>query len=123
MSIGQRVKELRGHLTLAEFAEPLGVSTSSIHAIEIGKSKPSYDVAFKICELYECSLDWLLRGIGTKNGASPSKIEETDVITIKKDKYISLLEELNETKTELLKKEQERSNTTNTPNKESITKA
>lgn len=120
MSVGQRVEKLRDKLSQKEFGVYFGITSSNISSIEKGKTNLTTDLAIRICEKFNCSLDWLLRGVGSKDGTITPKIEESDVITIKKDKYISLLEELNETKTELLKREQERSNTTN---KESITKA
>lgn len=91
MPINQRIKELRGKMTLKEFVEPLGVSMAAISSIENGRSNLSLDLAEKICEVYGCSMDWLVRGIGTKNGET-AKVEEpkADYITISKDELIQL---------------------------------
>lgn len=91
MSIGERLRELRGRRTLKEFSEPLGVSATAISNIENNRSEPSNDLTIKICDLYGCTMDWLIRGVGTKEG-SPAKAQEppSDYVTISKDELIQL---------------------------------
>ncbi|MGX5854548.1 helix-turn-helix transcriptional regulator [Dyadobacter jiangsuensis] len=60
---GGRFRDLRGRKSLADFATSLGVTPQQISRIENGQSKPSLDLAEKVCEIYNVSLDWLLRGI------------------------------------------------------------
>lgn len=74
MLVNQRLKQLRGKLTQGEFVAPLGVSIAAISNIEHGKSKMSIDLAKKICEVYGCTMDWLVRGIGTMD-LQPTKAE------------------------------------------------
>ena len=39
--------------TIENVARQIGVTKQSVHKIEIGKNKPSYDVLLKICKLYK----------------------------------------------------------------------
>lgn len=58
-NVKDRLKELRGELTQAAFAEKFGVVAVTISQIENGKQNPSWDLAIRICEAYNCSMDWL----------------------------------------------------------------
>jgi transcriptional regulator with XRE-family HTH domain len=109
MSVGTRVRELRDRRTLADFANPLGVSGSQISAIENGKSNMSFELAEKICDVYKCTMDWLIRGVGSKDGSVP-KVEEPkgDYISISKDELLALYRQANkvqEQENEALKKQ------------------
>ena len=75
MTVSQRLKELRGEKSLQEFVEPLGITAAAISNVEHGRSKLSIDLAEKICEVYKCSMDWLIRGIGQKEN-SPTQTQE-----------------------------------------------
>ncbi|TDB64375.1 helix-turn-helix domain-containing protein [Arundinibacter roseus] len=63
MSISKRIRQLRGEKNLTEFGAELGVSGQQISKIETGNSTPSVDLAMKICEKYNVSMDWLFRGV------------------------------------------------------------
>ncbi|MCA0231574.1 MAG: helix-turn-helix domain-containing protein [Bacteroidetes bacterium] len=91
MTVGERLRQVRGSKSLEEFCNPLSVKGGNISSIENGRSKMSIDLAIEISEVYRVSLDWLLKGIGTKNG-EPEKVEEpqADYITISKDELIQL---------------------------------
>ncbi|NBB18810.1 helix-turn-helix domain-containing protein [Runella sp. CRIBMP] len=91
-TIGDRVRSLRGRKTLAEFAENLGVGGSQISAIETGRSKMSFELAERICDLYNCTMDWLIRGVGTREVSAEPKVQEADneFIKIRKDDLILL---------------------------------
>ena len=41
----------------AQLAEALGVSRQTINAIETGKYDPSLPLAFKMAELFDCSIE------------------------------------------------------------------
>lgn len=58
-TVKDRLKELRGELTQAAFAEKVGVVAVTISQIEKGKQNPSWDLALRICEEFNCSMDWL----------------------------------------------------------------
>lgn len=91
-TIGDRVRSLRGRKTLAEFAENLGVGGSQISAIETGRSKMSFELAERICDIYNCTMDWLIRGVGTREVFAEPKVQEADneFIKIRKDDLILL---------------------------------
>lgn len=98
MTVGQRLREVRGTKTLNEFSEKLGVKASNISNIENGRSLMSVDLAIKISELYNVSLDWLLRGTGTRDGAPPQASDpkvDNNYITISKDELLDLYKRLN----------------------------
>lgn len=106
MSVGQRLKELRGGMSQIDFAKQFGVTSSTISGIEAGKSIPSVELATRICEMYNCSLDWLLRGIGEKETAKVQPVTpalDIDLMT----KYLKVLEENSELQ-KRLNKEQEK---------------
>lgn len=104
MSISERVRELRGNKTLEEFATPLGVTASNVSAIEKGRLKLSMDLAIKISETYNCSMDWLTKGIGEKSiGNAP--VSDSTVREIEQ-KYVKALEEIISLKDQLLEKKE-----------------
>ncbi len=52
-------------MTSAQFAEKIGISSSSLSHILGGRNNPSLDVVTKIYKAYDCiSLNWLLFGEG-----------------------------------------------------------
>ncbi len=95
MTIGQRLKEIRGKQTLKEFAEPLGVSPSAISNIENDRAEPSIELALKISDVYKVSLDWFLKGVGTRDGSLQKQEEPDDKYAkITKDELIELYQKL-----------------------------
>ncbi|MBQ6844245.1 MAG: helix-turn-helix domain-containing protein [Agathobacter sp.] len=64
MEIGSKIKEARMkiELTQEQVAEALGVSRQTISNWETGKSYPDIVSVIKMSDLYEVSLDYLLKG-------------------------------------------------------------
>jgi transcriptional regulator with XRE-family HTH domain len=64
MTIGQRIKKLRvdKKMSSGEFAVALEVTPSSVSHYERDQKKPSLEVFIKICEVLDCSLDYLANG-------------------------------------------------------------
>lgn len=61
--IGKRIKSLRQEigLTQEELANKLGLNNkSSISQYEKGDAVPSDDIKFQMCNIFNCSLDYLL---------------------------------------------------------------
>lgn len=58
------IRELRKQhgLTMRELGEKIGVSESTISLYETGKREPNYETLLKIAELFNVSVDYLLRG-------------------------------------------------------------
>lgn len=71
-----RVKELRGYMSLKEFALPLGVSADSISKIETGKISLSIEMAKKICKAYNVSMAWLFGETNDRQPTTMSRVEE-----------------------------------------------
>jgi DNA-binding XRE family transcriptional regulator len=87
-SVKDRLKELRGELTQATFAEKFGVVAVTISQIEKGKQNPSWDLALRICEEFNCSMDWL-------QGRSETKQIQFFAPDSYQDKYYEQLEKNN----------------------------
>jgi transcriptional regulator with XRE-family HTH domain len=60
-TFGERLKELRGFFecTQAEIAEIMGVVPTTVIAYEKNQKNPSIDVALRVAEHFNISLDWL----------------------------------------------------------------
>lgn len=61
------------NMTQEQFAMLMGVSRQSVTKWESGKSYPEMDKLTKMCDLFECSLDDLVKGDLTQQGAAPGK--------------------------------------------------
>ena len=92
MTIGERLRSLRGRQSLAELGKELDVSATQLSKIETDQSKPSFELAEKICERYDVTLDWLMRGIDNVIPSVNKILSESDpnMITISKDEFIEL---------------------------------
>jgi putative transcriptional regulator len=57
--MNNRLKVLRAERSWSQqdLAERLGVSRQSVNAIETGKYDPSLPLAFRIAELFECTIE------------------------------------------------------------------
>lgn len=65
-------------MTLAAFADEIGVERSTMSHIKSGRSNPSLDVALKILERFpEVSTDWLILGKGSMFGQITKPYEPT----------------------------------------------
>ena len=91
MTVGKRLRELRGINTLSEFSEKLGVKAANISNIENGRSGLSIELALKITEVCGVSLEWLLRG-----EEKPPVLQKPapGYVIISKDELLELYREL-----------------------------
>lgn len=62
MNFGNRLKELRllDNLTQYELAEKVNTSRSNIANYENNKNMPSMEILVKMCEIFDCSMDYLI---------------------------------------------------------------
>lgn len=67
-SIGQRLRELRGGMTQAEFAERLGVAKITITRYEGDTTIPDGNFLLKLEELFKTDPAWVL--LGRKEGTT-----------------------------------------------------
>ncbi len=95
---GARIKQLREEkgLTQIELADKLKISNSTIAMYETNKREPSDDMKLKMCELFDCSLDYL---VGRTNIRNPQEIniDEADIA------FASGVKGLNETNKMIIK--------------------
>ncbi|MGE4297569.1 MAG: helix-turn-helix domain-containing protein [Desulfovibrionaceae bacterium] len=73
MSIGARIRAIRGALSQEEFARSIDASKTAIGAYERDSSQPGSAVIIAICGLYNVEPKWLLTGEGPMQpGESPA---------------------------------------------------
>jgi transcriptional regulator with XRE-family HTH domain len=62
MGFKDRLKNLRQeyNLTQSELAAKLGVKKQTVSTWEIGRNLPGHGILMKICEVFDCSMDYLL---------------------------------------------------------------
>ena len=79
--IGNRIKELREKLGLKQddLAKKIGVSPSAIGMYERDLREANDEIKLKMCELFDCSMDYLVGNSNYKNEDEffRSRIEET----------------------------------------------
>lgn len=70
------IRELRKQcgLTMRELGEKIGVSESTISLYETGKREPNYETLLKMAELFNVSVDYLLRGDATPMERTPPAV-------------------------------------------------
>ena len=67
MTIGSRLRQLRGNLSQREAANRVGMKQQMWRIYESDASAPGAKLITKICETFGCKSDWLL-GLTTENG-------------------------------------------------------
>ena len=80
-SIGGRLQQLRNNklLTQEELAEILHVSRQSVSKWELNKTLPDIEKLIQLSEMYQVSLDYIIRGnIGTEGSALQNKRDIPD---------------------------------------------
>lgn len=91
MSIGERLRKIRGGLRQSEFAALVGSSQSGISAYEKGQRKPDYETLMRVSKIFGISLEWLLTGEGNMSPpvSSPQcvsiKEKTSDTLEVLKD--------------------------------------
>ena len=64
MTIGERLKLVRGFVSQDEFSKRLGVSKAAVGAYERNAQMPGSTFIIAICECYNIEPRWLLTGVG-----------------------------------------------------------
>lgn len=103
ISIGSRIKKVRGAKTQGEFASELGVSQPSVYGWENDKGV-SIETLIKIADTYKVNMNWLLKGEGemradVKNVSTSSSVEPDnrlllDYIESLKDQIVLLKDKI-----------------------------
>jgi phage repressor protein C with HTH and peptisase S24 domain len=66
MTIGDRIKEIRGNVSRDDFAAMFGVNRATVQRYEIYERGPSIEFVAAICEKYNINANWLIFGQGPK---------------------------------------------------------
>ena len=79
-SIGERIKARRKELQLTQtdIFEMCGIRSGALSRIENGTSVPSIILFYRIAEVLQCDMDWLMTGVSpnVKNGTFSKSEEE-----------------------------------------------
>ncbi len=105
MSVNQRVRELRGLLSVKDFAEKLEVSPQLVSSVETGSKNLSIKMAKKLAALYNVSVDWLYEGTKEQPKLLEERVEPNAEIVTIMAKYVQVLEENSRLKDQLLEKQ------------------
>ena len=67
LEIGERIRSKRQEMSLTQeqLSEKIGVSNKHISEVERGNDRLSYDKLLLLCDVLDCSTDYLLRGRNT----------------------------------------------------------
>ena len=79
MTFGDKLSQKRKeyHYTQEQLAEILGVSRQAISKWESGLTYPETDKMIRMCELFHCSLDYMVRDMEETGGESQKAKTET----------------------------------------------
>ena len=101
-SIGKRVHDFRiqNDYTQAQFAELIDISVNFLSEIENGKKGMSQDTICKLCDYFQISADYILRGIQSSGNSTDKLINlanslDTDDIDLVID-YLTSLRKIKE---------------------------
>ncbi|NDV27752.1 helix-turn-helix domain-containing protein [Desulfovibrio sp. JC010] len=97
MSIGERIKIIRGKTPQKMFASTIGVAQNTLGNYERNERTPNADVIVAIADTYGVSFDWLLTGNGEKKGeqkAEKDLVRETSKDYEATNRHKDQLEEL-----------------------------
>lgn len=64
VTIGDRIRQVRGEMTQREFGELLGISAKTVLRLENGERKPDTDLILKLHVLFRVEPLWLIAGVG-----------------------------------------------------------
>ena len=70
--IGQRLRELRGHMSQPRFAQQLDIHKNTVYRYEKEESFPDAECIGRICSQFDVSADWLLFGEGDAKATNVS---------------------------------------------------
>jgi transcriptional regulator with XRE-family HTH domain len=95
--LGQRIKEIRGGCTQAQFAEKFGWKQANISRMERGEMQYcDLDIIYRICKANggNISVEWLFTGEGEKN--TPDQQDKTKIPSVdgRLRNVVNLLEQL-----------------------------
>lgn len=107
MTIGERLKLVRGSVSQDEFSKRLGVSKAAVGAYERNAQMPGSTFSIAVCDRYNIEPRWLLTGVGPMrsgaeaapgvSGALPSSAALSGAVEAGCARCLKLEEKLNRT--------------------------
>jgi transcriptional regulator with XRE-family HTH domain len=89
-TLGARLKQIRGRLTLETFASLMGISKSALSRYERDAQKPDADFLIRLIENYPAlSLPWLLTGQDTQT-IHLSSVTRTAMTALERDAVVEM---------------------------------
>lgn len=82
LAIAERRKDVTN---VVEFAELIGILPNNIVFIEKGSRYPTLNHVCRLCDIYGFSMDYVMRGVGDKNGSQVKDSVEKRLDRIEKD--------------------------------------
>lgn len=83
MSLGERIKQVRGAISQKDFGDALGVSANTLRGYENDSVPPGADFVVRLCTRYNVDYSWLLAGAGEAyNGSNASNPSEPVAVRI-----------------------------------------
>ena len=76
MDIGDRIRQIRGRTSRAEFAEKLGIHPQTLYMYEKGKRVVDVELIQLLCTTFGTSVEWLIFGTEKLNDVLPSEEDE-----------------------------------------------
>lgn len=70
MTLGERLRALRGERTQKEIADKLGISRARYSHYETDHVQPDHELLYRMSEVYEVSIDYLLGRMAAAEGIS-----------------------------------------------------
>ena len=67
MSLGERIKEVRGNMSQKDFGDKFGVTANTLRGYENDSVSPGADFIVRICKEYSIDYAWLLAGEGQRD--------------------------------------------------------
>ncbi|MEN6412320.1 MAG: helix-turn-helix transcriptional regulator [Veillonellales bacterium] len=79
IQIGQRLKIIRGKISLTSFGDQFGYSYSYVRSCEHGK-KPSLEYLHAIVDFFGISMNWLIYGLGPRSYYDCQEMQKVETI-------------------------------------------
>lgn len=89
-TLGDRIKNIRGMTSQAQFASGLGITQTKLSRYERNTTPPEIDFLVRLSRQYAVSLDWLLTG--NKSSPSPQPNDVADAFATGEVKSQSILD-------------------------------
>lgn len=85
MTLGKRLKRLRGKRTQEDISDALGISRARYSHYENDHVQPDHELLIKMANYYNVSLDFLLSGVESKAKESTIALPESEYMRIVKE--------------------------------------